>query len=69
MSTLWQGRRDRRGNHLGRLGVPRKRQHRAGMLRSDLAVAGTELEVEIYGERVKAVVQRTSRFGILKTKG
>ena len=27
------------------------------MLRSDLATAGTELEVEIYGERVKAVVQ------------
>jgi dimethylglycine dehydrogenase len=28
-----------------------------GMLRADLAVAGTELEVEIYGERFAAVVQ------------
>ena len=27
------------------------------MLRSDLAVPGTEAEVEIYGERFKAVVQ------------
>ena len=27
-----------------------------GMLRADLAVAGTEVEVEIFGERVKAVV-------------
>jgi dimethylglycine dehydrogenase len=28
-----------------------------GMVRTDLAVPGTELEVEIYGERVRAVVQ------------
>ena len=29
-----------------------------GMLRSDLAVPGTELEVEIYGEKCRAVVQK-----------
>ena len=28
-----------------------------GMVRADLAQAGTELEVEIYGTRYKAVVQ------------
>ncbi len=28
-----------------------------GMIRSDLAVAGTEIEVEIYGERCRAIVQ------------
>jgi dimethylglycine dehydrogenase len=28
-----------------------------GMLRADLAVSGTEIEVEIYGERCRAVVQ------------
>ena len=28
-----------------------------GMLRADLCVPGTELQVEIYGERVRAVVQ------------
>ena len=28
-----------------------------GMLRTDLAVPGTEIEVEIYGQRHKAVVQ------------
>jgi dimethylglycine dehydrogenase len=28
------------------------------MLRSDLAVPGTALEVEIYGERFRAVVQK-----------
>jgi dimethylglycine dehydrogenase len=27
------------------------------MVRADLAVPGTELEVEIYGERFRAVVQ------------
>ena len=27
------------------------------MLRTDLAVPGTEIEVEIYGERLRAVVQ------------
>jgi dimethylglycine dehydrogenase len=28
-----------------------------GILRTDLAVPGTEIEVEIYGQRHKAVVQ------------
>jgi dimethylglycine dehydrogenase len=28
-----------------------------GMLRADLAVPGTELEVEIYGQKCRAVVQ------------
>ena len=28
-----------------------------GMLRSDLSAAGTEVEVEIYGERRRAIVQ------------
>ncbi len=34
------------------------------MLRADLAVPGTELEVEIYGERFRAVVQEDGRSGI-----
>ncbi|MGX0876144.1 dimethylglycine dehydrogenase [Roseovarius sp. MBR-154] len=57
MSTLWHG-----GEIVGettsgawgyRVGV----SVALGMLRADLAVPGTELEVEIYGERCRATVQ------------
>ena len=57
MSTLW-----RKGEIVGETtsgawGYRINASIALGMLRSDLATAGTELEVEIYGERVKAVVQ------------
>lgn len=57
MSTLWHG-----GNVVGETtsgnwGYRVGKSIALGMLRADLAVAGTEIEVEIYGDRFKAVVQ------------
>lgn len=57
MSTLWHG-----GNVVGETtsgnwGYRVGKSIALGMLRADLAVSGTEIEVEIYGDRFKAVVQ------------
>jgi dimethylglycine dehydrogenase len=57
MSTLWHG-----GNVVGETtsgnwGYRVGKSIALGMLRADLAIAGTEIEVEIYGDRFKAVVQ------------
>ncbi|MEK9978893.1 MAG: glycine cleavage T C-terminal barrel domain-containing protein, partial [Paracoccaceae bacterium] len=57
MSTLWQGGEIVGETTSGAWGYRVNASIALGMLRSDLAVAGTGLEVEIYGERVKAVVQ------------
>jgi dimethylglycine dehydrogenase len=57
MSTIWQG-----GTVVGET-TSGDFGHRVGksialaMLRPDLAVPGTEVEVEIFGQRCKAVVQ------------
>jgi dimethylglycine dehydrogenase len=57
MSTLWHD-----GNVVGETtsgnwGYRVGKSIALGMLRADLAVSGTEIEVEIYGDRFKAVVQ------------
>ena len=57
MSTLWQKGEIVGETTSGAWGYRINASIALGMLRSDLATAGTELEVEIYGERVKAVVQ------------
>ena len=57
MSTLWQGGEIVGETTSGAWGYRVNASIALGMLRSDLAVVGTELEVEIYGERNKAVVQ------------
>jgi len=57
MSTLWHNGEIVGETTSGAWGYRVNASIALGMLRSDLAVAGTELEVEIYGERVKAVVQ------------
>ena len=57
MSTLWQNGEIVGETTSGAWGYRINASIALGMLRKDLATAGTELEVEIYGERVKAVVQ------------
>jgi len=57
MSTLWQGDTLVGETTSGAWGYRVNASIALGMLRSDLAIAGTEIEVEIYGRRCKATVQ------------
>ena len=57
MSTIWAGGEIVGETTSGGWGYRVGHSIAHAMLRSDLAVAGTELEVEIYGERRRAVVQ------------
>ncbi|WP_138936168.1 GcvT family protein [Roseovarius arcticus] len=57
MSTLWHGGDVVGETTSGAWGYRVDASIALGMIRADLAVPGTELEVEIYGERFKAVVQ------------
>jgi len=57
MSTLWQGDQVVGETTSGGYGYRVAASIAFGMLRADLAAPGTELEVDIYGERRKAVVQ------------
>ncbi|KGM87637.1 dimethylglycine dehydrogenase [Roseovarius mucosus DSM 17069] len=57
MSTLWHEGQIVGETTSGAWGYRVKASVALGMLRNDLAVPGTEIEVEIYGERCRAVVQ------------
>ncbi|MCT8331514.1 GcvT family protein [Albidovulum sediminis] len=57
MSTLWHGGKVVGETTSGGWGYRVNKSIALGMLRTDLAVPGTEIEVEIYGERHRAVVQ------------
>ncbi len=57
MSTLWHDGKIVGETTSGGWGYRVNASIALGMLRADLAVPGTELEVEIYGERLRAVVQ------------
>jgi dimethylglycine dehydrogenase len=57
MSTLWRGDEVVGETTSGAWGYRVNASIALGMLRTDLAVPGTEIEVEIYGQRHKAVVQ------------
>jgi dimethylglycine dehydrogenase len=57
MSTLWHGGAVVGETTSGNWGYRVGRSIALGMLRADLAVPGTEIEVEIYGDRFKATVQ------------
>ena len=57
MSTLWHDGQVVGETTSGGWGYRVNASIALGMLRADLAVPGTEVEVEIYGERCKAVVQ------------
>lgn len=57
MSTLWQGDEVVGETTSGAWGYRVNASIALGMLRTDLAVPGTEIEVEIYGQRHKAIVQ------------
>ncbi len=57
MSTLWSGDEVVGETTSGAWGYRVESSVALGMVRPDLAVAGTELEVEIYGQRCRAIVQ------------
>jgi dimethylglycine dehydrogenase len=57
MSTLWHDGKIVGETTSGGWGYRVNASIALGMLRADLAVPGTEIEVEIYGERCRAVVQ------------
>ncbi|GMB80580.1 FAD-dependent oxidoreductase [Shinella zoogloeoides] len=57
MSTLWHGGKVVGETTSGNWGYRTGKSIALGMLRADLAVPGTEIEVEIYGDRFKATVQ------------
>ena len=57
MSTLWHGGEVVGETTSGGWGYRVGASIALGMLRADLAVAGTELQVDIYGQRCRAVVQ------------
>ena len=57
MSTLWHNGEIVGETTSGAWGYRVNASIALGMIRTDLAVAGTEIEVEIYGERRKATVQ------------
>ena len=57
MSTLWQGETVVGETTSGGWGYRVGQSIALGMLRADLTVPGTELEVDIYGERRRATVQ------------
>ena len=58
MSTLWHGSGIVGETLSGGFGHRVDKSIALGMLRADLAVADTEVEVEIFGERFKAIVQK-----------
>lgn len=58
MSTIWHDGKVVGETTSGGWGYRVNASIALGMLRADLAVEGTELEVEIYGERCRAVVQQ-----------
>ena len=58
MSTLWQGNTLVGETTSGAWGYRVNASVALAMLRPDLTQPGTELEVEIYGERRRAVVQQ-----------
>ena len=57
MSTLWHDGQVVGETTSGAWGYRIGASVALGMLRTDLVVPGTEIEVEIYGERYRAVVQ------------
>lgn len=57
MSTLWHGGKVVGETTSGNWGYRTGKSIALGMLKADLAVPGTEIEVEIYGDRFKATVQ------------
>jgi dimethylglycine dehydrogenase len=57
MSTLWHGGEVVGETTSGGWGYRVNKSIALGMLRSDLTAPGTEVEVEIYGERFKARVE------------
>ena len=57
MSTLWHGDKVVGETTSGNWGYRIGKSVALGMLRADLAVPGTEVEVEIFGDKRKAVVQ------------
>jgi dimethylglycine dehydrogenase len=57
MSTLWHGGEVVGETTSGAWGYRVDASIALGMLRADLAVAGTEVEVDIFGQRCRAVVQ------------
>jgi dimethylglycine dehydrogenase len=57
MSTLWHNGEIVGETTSGAWGYRVNASVALGIIRADLAVAGTEVEVEIYGERRKATVQ------------
>ena len=57
MSTLWHDGKIVGETTSGAWGYRINKSVALGMLRADLAVAGTQIEVEIYGEKRRAVVQ------------
>ena len=57
MSTLWHNGKVVGETTSGGWGHRIEKSIALGMLQADLAVSGTTLEVEIYGERLPAVVQ------------
>ncbi len=57
MSTLWKGNQVVGETTSGGWGYRVGASIALGMLRTDLAVPGSEIEVDIYGERRPAVVQ------------
>ena len=58
MSTLWSGDEVVGETTSGDWGYRINKSVALGMVRADLAAPGTELEVEIFGARHKAVVQK-----------
>lgn len=57
MSTIWSGDEVVGETTSGNFGYRINKSVALGMVRADLAAPGTEVEVEIYGERCRAVVQ------------
>ena len=57
MSTIWSGDEVVGETTSGGFGYRVNKSIALGVVRSELAAPGTELEVEIYGERRKATVQ------------
>ena len=57
MSSIWSGGEVVGETTSGNWGYRVNASIALGVVRADLATPGTELEVEIYGERYKAVVQ------------
>ena len=57
MSTIWHGDEVVGETTSGDWGYRINASIALGVVRTDLAIPGTELEIEMYGQRYKAVVQ------------